>query len=85
MAPDSTTNPIHYTTYVIEWVTVTDNSKIQIAWEKQNSNDNIIYYNVYAPKCSENENTCGRLIEAEVRRHYVLKSETTYLNDLNSL
>lgn len=66
-------NPIR--TPVISWVTVTENSKIQIAWEKQ-VNDNIVYYNVYR-NASENENTW------ELAGTVNYNSET-YLNDLNS-
>ncbi len=62
-------------TPVISWVTVTDNSKIQIAWEKQ-VNDNIVYYNVYR-NASENENNW------ELAGTVNYNSET-YLNDLNS-
>lgn len=66
-------NPIR--TPVISWVTVTENSKIQIAWEKQ-VNDNIVYYNVYR-NASENEKTW------ELAGTVNYNSET-YLNDLNS-
>lgn len=62
-------------TPVISWVTVTDNSKIQIAWEKQ-VNDNIVFYNVYR-NASDNENNW------ELAGTVNYNSET-YLNDLNS-
>lgn len=60
---------------VIDWVTVSDNNKAQIAWKKQ-VNDNISYYNVYRSASS-----AGNDWELAGKVDY--KSEA-YLNDLNS-
>lgn len=60
---------------VIQWVTVADNSKNQIAWKKQ-INDNIVYYNVYRSSLNPDQ-------EWELAGTVSYYSET-YLNDLNS-
>jgi hypothetical protein len=60
---------------VIKWVTVTDNKKNNIAWEKQ-VNDNIVYYNVY--RSSGNTESSWDLAGT------VDYNSETYLNDLNS-
>lgn len=60
---------------VINWVTVSEDDKNQIAWQKQ-VNDNIVYYNVY-------RNSTDSDIVWELAGTVDYNSET-YLNDLNS-
>jgi hypothetical protein len=60
---------------VIEWVTVSENSKNQIDWIKQ-VNDNIVYYNVYRNSTDLDTNW--------VLAGVVNYNSDDYLNDLNS-
>ena len=60
---------------IIKWVTVSNDNKNEIAWQKQ-VNDNIVYYNIYR-NASDND------INWELAGTVNYNSET-YLSDLNS-